>query len=320
MSNHEPLKSPYVKVQSFDFAQQHHRQCCEHAKKYLWASNHIQHPTETVSVPRGSHVISRKVWGPWSEIMKNHPTYSNINGVTSNDKNAGRVTTKITGPHMAQSHAAPWHEQWCTQRLRVEVRVMQQWLVEVLKYFWHIKGTSKPWESCHEIWVRLTNRETPQMNIVKHYATMISSAGATCWSGFPNVKALLCLLQWPFINLGPSASWAISSLVVHHRLHPAPPRHQKALADAADQARTHSTQPWTGWRKWRSACNWQPQVIRWLNGLGLSYSLRYNTVPIIDLGIFRWLWRPFKKLCRVSWRFELWYCLYALKGTLLHSL
>ena len=70
MSNHEPLKSPYVKVQSFDFAQQHHRQCCEHAKKYLWASNHIQHPTETVSVPRRSHVISRKVWEPWSEIMK----------------------------------------------------------------------------------------------------------------------------------------------------------------------------------------------------------------------------------------------------------
>jgi hypothetical protein len=52
----------------------------------------IQHPTETV----GDHKkVSNKI------MIKNHQT-SKINRETSNDENDDRVTTKITGPHMAQ--------------------------------------------------------------------------------------------------------------------------------------------------------------------------------------------------------------------------
>ena len=98
-----PSSITSVKGQSFDFAQQHHPQGCQHAKKYL-AKN--QNPTsDRETVPKQQREKS--------EIMKNHEKSRNIlkkSSFTSMEMTIGSPQKSLVPTWLSRTKP-PWHEQ-----------------------------------------------------------------------------------------------------------------------------------------------------------------------------------------------------------------
>lgn len=208
-------------------------------------------------------------------------------------------------PTWLSSTKPPWHERRRTSSdatMTVSARIISG----------TTQCTSKPWEFCQETWVRLTNREAPQMNMikaVKHCEIMKLwyLRGATCWFGFPDVTKLCRVWSSDHSScqhLGPSAAtaWWLQY----------PVRHRKPLADSY-RIRLGPTQHSHGQDEESEEVPAPPgRSGGWIVYWNLT-SFYNTTVHIMEVGIFRWLQRPAKKLCFMA--FQLCSCAKALRYT-----